>query len=76
MTNSSRQGQPVALCDRVEMNSLRARRSSDRAAAQLATVIPHTSRVTLNGLDHFGPDQTGPAQVAQAITDFFGTTPS
>jgi len=50
--------------------------SSDRAAAQLATVIPHTSRVTLNGLDHFGPDQTGPAQVAQAITDFFGTTPS
>lgn len=50
--------------------------SSDHAAAQLADVIPDASRTTLKGLDHFGPDQTGPAQVAQAISDFFGAAPS
>jgi pimeloyl-ACP methyl ester carboxylesterase len=50
--------------------------SSDQAAAQLAGIIPHATRTTLKGLDHFGPDQTGPARVAQAITDFFGTAPS
>ena len=62
---------PVLLIRGSESNS-----SSDHAAAQLAGVIPHATRITLAGLDHFGPDQTGPAQVAQAVTEFFGAAPS
>ena len=50
--------------------------STDRTAAQLASVIPHARRMTLTGLDHFGPDQTGPEQVARAITDFFEMPPA
>ena len=47
--------------------------SSGRTASQLANVMPGASRATLEGLDHFGPDQTGPGQVGRAITDFFLT---
>ena len=45
-------------------------------AERLADVVPHVTRVTLDGLDHFGPDRTGPGEVARAITDFFGRHPA
>ena len=44
--------------------------NGEREAARLATVIPHVSALVLPGLDHFGPDRTGPAPVARALITF------
>jgi pimeloyl-ACP methyl ester carboxylesterase len=42
------------------------------ALRELATVLPHAQRVTLDGLDHSGPEDDGsPQLVAQALRGFF-----
>lgn len=53
------------------MNGANSDASSGRIASQLAGVMADAETATLKDLDHFGPDQTGPKQVSQAITDFF-----
>jgi pimeloyl-ACP methyl ester carboxylesterase len=45
--------------------------AAGRTVERLAAVVPGALAATLEGLDHFGPDRTGPAQVGRAITDFF-----
>lgn len=46
----------------------RARDDADRT--RLAATIPHCTRHTFPGLDHFGMDKNGPARVAAAVAEF------
>jgi pimeloyl-ACP methyl ester carboxylesterase len=44
----------------------------DIALRELAAVLPHAQRVTMEGLDHSGPEDDGnPRLVAQALREFF-----
>jgi pimeloyl-ACP methyl ester carboxylesterase len=45
--------------------------AAGRTVERLAAVMPGAHAATLEGLDHFGPDRSGPDQVSRAITDFF-----
>lgn len=41
------------------------------AVERLTAVLPTSEVITFPKLDHFGPDRTGPHQVAQAVEAFF-----
>jgi pimeloyl-ACP methyl ester carboxylesterase len=47
----------------------------DLALRELESVLPHARRVTLQGLDHSGPEDDGsPLMVARELRDFFTTS--
>ena len=42
----------------------------------LAAVLPSVAVQAFPKLDHFGPDRTGPREVANAVASFFAAAPN
>jgi pimeloyl-ACP methyl ester carboxylesterase len=47
-----------------------------QATNALAAVLPSVAVKEFPNLDHFGPDKSGPREVADAVATFFSTTPT
>ena len=43
----------------------------NKSLKRLVDVLPHSESIQFPTLDHFGPDKSGPLEVAKAITIFF-----